>query len=123
MADVPPIEVPVTAVVTQVGPLATPDPIRTTESYAAVITTILPALIVLFKLHVSDTDQAAAITVLGAVLTGFTLWHAKGIRAARAIAQGLAVAGRSAATTLNVTGGSGLSDAVAKAAGVKPPKK
>lgn len=80
---------------TPMGALVTPDPARTTESFVALAATLIPALLVLFKLHVSDAEQAALLTALGAIYAAFTLWHAKGVRAARAIAKGLGGGGAS----------------------------
>lgn len=66
--------------------LATPDPALTSESFVALLATVIPALLVLFKFNVDDATQAAIIAALGSIYTVFTLWHAKGVRAARAIA-------------------------------------
>lgn len=72
--------------VVDVVPLATPDPLKTTENWAALAATVVPALIVLFKLNLDEDTQAVLVAALGAVYAAFTLWHGKGVRAARAIA-------------------------------------
>ncbi len=66
--------------------LKTPDPALTSESFLALLATIVPMLVVLLKLDVSDDVQAAAIAALGAVYAAFTLYHAGRVRAARALA-------------------------------------
>lgn len=62
--------------------MKTPD--TTTAQYVAYATAILSALVVLFKLDVSDAQQAAAITILGAVLAAFHMWSDGKIRNGRA---------------------------------------
>lgn len=67
-------------------PLKTPDPAFTSESLLALLATVVPMLVVLFKLNVTAEVQASAITAAGAVFTAFSLWHAARVRAARAAA-------------------------------------
>lgn len=74
-------------------PLKTPDPALTSESFVALAATLIPALVVVFKLNLDEDTQAGLITALGAVYAAFTLWHAKGVRAARAIATAVREAG------------------------------
>lgn len=75
--------------------LKTPEPAKTPEQAIASGVTGLVGLLVLFKLNVTDAEQAWIIGALGTLYSGFTLWHAKGVRAARAIAKGLGVSGAS----------------------------
>lgn len=46
----------------------TPDPATTTEAYVAYAASAIAALIVLFKLNVSDAQQAALLTLIGVAL-------------------------------------------------------
>jgi hypothetical protein len=64
--------------------LKTPDPITTTEQIPALLAVLVPAVVVLFKLDLSDQQQGAAIVILGAVYSAFTFWHAAKVRSARA---------------------------------------
>lgn len=73
--------------------LKTPEPAKTPEQLIASGVTALAGILVLFKLNISDPERAVIIGALGTLYSGFTLWHAKGIRAARAIAKGLATGG------------------------------
>lgn len=70
--------------------MQTPDPIRTTEQVAAAAASVVAALVVLFKLDVTDAQQAALVTLIGAAYTAFTLVHAAVVRngRARALASG-----------------------------------
>lgn len=62
--------------------MSTPD--TTTAQIIAYATAALTALVVLFKLDISDTQQAAAITILSAVLGAFHLYSDARIRNGRA---------------------------------------
>jgi len=73
--------------------LATPDPALTKEAFAALAAVVVPALLVLFKLDVTDSARAAIIGALGSVYAAFMLWHAARVRAARALAKGLSAGG------------------------------
>lgn len=59
-------------------------PNTTTAQYVAYATAALTAIVVLFKLDVSDVQQGAAITLLGAVLAAFHLYSDAKIRNGRA---------------------------------------
>ena len=39
--------------------------------------------------NISGAEQAWIVGALGTLYSGYTLWHARGVRAARAIAKGL----------------------------------
>lgn len=49
--------------------LKTPDPALTTEAFVAYIAAALSAAVVLFKLNLTDAQQAAAVTIIGGLLT------------------------------------------------------
>jgi len=78
--------------------LLTPDPVLTTESFAALAAVIVPGLLVLFHFQVSATTKAAILSALGAIYAAFTLWHAGRVRAARAISKGLSAGGSGSAS-------------------------
>lgn len=70
--------------------LDTPDPLFTSESIATTIGTIIALAVVLFKLNISGAIQAELTTALVSLWGIYTALHAKGIRAARALAAGIA---------------------------------
>jgi len=63
-------------------PFKTPD--TTTAQIVAYATAIIAALVVLFGLDVSDAQQAAAVTIIGAVVSAFHMWSDAKIRNGRA---------------------------------------
>lgn len=63
----------------------TPDPLITGEALAAYITSILSALIVLFKLDLSDAQRGAALTVILGVLALGTFLYGAIVRRGRAM--------------------------------------
>ena len=65
-------------------PLKTPDPAVTSEAGAAYVASIVGALVTLFKLDLSEAQQAAAVTIIVAVLTGGILLHGAIVRKGRA---------------------------------------
>lgn len=69
--------------------LKTPDPALTTEAFVAYIAAALSAAVVLFKLDLSDAQQAAAITIIGGLLTIAIPFAAAIIRKGRAQGGGL----------------------------------
>lgn len=70
--------------------MKTPDPIVTTEQLAAFAAAFISAVVVLFKLDLSDAQQGAMVTIITSVWTAFTLYHAARVRGSRAInAQGV----------------------------------
>lgn len=70
--------------------MKTPDPIFTTEQLAAFAAAFIAALVTLFKLNLSDAQQAASVTIITSVWTAFTLYHAARLRGSRALnAQGV----------------------------------
>lgn len=69
--------------------LKTPDPAVTGEAGAAYIASLVAALVTLFKLNLSDAQQGAAVTLIGAVLVGFILLHGAIVRKGRAAGGGL----------------------------------
>jgi len=70
-------------------PLKTPDPAVTGEAGAAYVAAILGAVVTLFKLDLSDAQQAAAVTIIVSVLTGAILLHGAIVRKGRAQGGGL----------------------------------
>lgn len=70
-------------------PLKTPDPAVTGEAGAAYIASLIAALVTLFKLNLSEAQQAAAVVIIGAVLTGGILLHGAIVRKGRAAGGGL----------------------------------
>jgi hypothetical protein len=70
--------------------MQTPDPLFTSEQLAAFAATLIPAVVTLFGLDFSDEKKAALVTIIGAVYTAFTLYHAARVRGSRALnAQGV----------------------------------
>lgn len=63
--------------------MKTPDPIRTTEQIPALAGVAIPAAVVLFKLDLSQAQQAAAVTLLGIAYAGFVFLHAAWLRGKR----------------------------------------
>jgi hypothetical protein len=47
----------------------TPDPALTSEALVAYVASLIAAIVVLFKLNLSDAQQAAAVTLIGIALT------------------------------------------------------
>lgn len=78
---------------TPVPVLATPDPVQTTEQFVAFISTALTFGLVWFHFNLDPAVKAGLLTAVGGLYSAFTLWHAKGVRAARAIGRGLAAGG------------------------------
>lgn len=72
--------------------LATPDPAVTGEAGAAYIASLIAAAVALFKLDLSDAQQAAAVVIIGAILTGGILLHGAIVRKGRAQGGGLVTA-------------------------------
>lgn len=65
--------------------LKTPEPALTGEAGAAYVASIVGAVIVLFKLNLDAPQQAAAVSLIVAVLTGAVLVHGAIVRKGRAL--------------------------------------
>jgi hypothetical protein len=66
--------------------LATPDPLQTTEVIVGgIATAVITNVIILFKLNITDVQQAALITLVNTVIAAVILVHGAIVRKGRAV--------------------------------------
>lgn len=68
---------------TTTGGMATPDPLLTYESFAALAATIITNLIVLFELNISDARQASLLSLVNAAYVVAMLIYSSVVRNGR----------------------------------------